>query len=77
MEIDSLKTKLLEEQQAQEELLRLIRADQQVRLSELEKQVADVGSGLSESQYRLSKIDEKTADFQRQLETKLPLIRCP
>jgi tol-pal system protein YbgF len=70
-EIDSLRSKLLEEQQAQEDLLRLIRADQQVRFSELEKQVADVGSGLSENQYRLSKIDEKTADFQRQLESKL------
>jgi TolA-binding protein len=70
-EIDTLQKKLDEGRQTQEELLRLIRADQQVRFSELEKQVADVGSGLSESQYRLSKIDEKTADFQRRLETKL------
>jgi TolA-binding protein len=70
-EIDSLKKTLLEQQRAQDELLRLIRADQQVRFSELEKQVGDLGSGLSENQYRLSKIDEKTADFQRQLEAKL------
>jgi TolA-binding protein len=70
-EIDSLRTKILEEQRNQEELLRLIRADQQVRFSQLEKQIVDVGSGLSENQYRLSRIDEKTADFQKKLEAKL------
>ncbi len=70
-EITALGKKLDEQQQTQNELLRLIRADQQVRFSELERQIADVGSGLSESQYRLSKIDEKTADFQKKLEAKL------
>lgn len=70
-EIDSLRVKILEEQRNQDELLRLIRADQQVRFSQLEKQIVDVGSGLSENQYRLSKIDEKTADFQKKLEARL------
>jgi TolA-binding protein len=70
-EIDTLRKKLIEGQQAQDELLRLIRADQQVRFSEIEKQIGNVGSGLSESQYQLSRINEKTADVQRQLEAKL------
>jgi TolA-binding protein len=68
--IDSLQKKILEEQQTQNEMLRLLRADQQVRFSEIEKNIGEIGSGLSESQYRLSKIDEKTANFQKQLQAK-------
>jgi len=70
-EIARLEKKIDEQQQIQNEMLRLIRADQQVRFSEIEKQIGDVGSGLSENQYRLSRIDDKTADFQRQLEARL------
>lgn len=69
--IDSLQSVLKERQQTQDELLRLIRADQQVHFSGLEKKVADLESRLSENQYRLSRIDEKTADFQKKLEAKL------
>jgi TolA-binding protein len=70
-EISALEKKNDEQQQAQNEILRLIRADQQVRFSQLERQIADVGSSLSENQYRLSRIDEKTADFQKKLDAKL------
>jgi TolA-binding protein len=69
--IDTLEQKLLLAQRAHDELLRLIRADQQVHFGALEKRVADLDSRLNESQYKLSKIDEKTADFQKRLEQKL------
>jgi TolA-binding protein len=70
-EIGRLEKKIDEQRQAQDELLRFIRADQQARFSDIEKQIGAVGSNLSENQYRLSRIDEKTADVQRQLEAKL------
>jgi len=70
-EIDTLKNKLVEEQQTQNELLRTIRADQMMRFSELEKQIGDIDSRYSENRLLLSKIDEKTGVFQRQLEAKL------
>jgi septal ring factor EnvC (AmiA/AmiB activator) len=53
MEIAALEKKISEQQEQQAELLRLIRADQQVRFNELEKRVGEVGSSLTESQYRL------------------------
>lgn len=71
IEIDSLRKKLNDEQLTQSEMLRLIRADLQVRFSELEKKISDLDSRLSENQYRLSKIDEKTGQFQKKLEEKL------
>jgi TolA-binding protein len=70
-EIDALQKKIGDEQLTQSEMLRLIRADLQVRFSELEKKVSDLDNRLSESQYRLSKIDEKTGQFQKKLEEKL------
>lgn len=71
LRIDSLNHEILEKQATQDELLRLIRADLQLRFNELEKKLADLSSGISESQYRLSRLDEKTADFQKQLQAKL------
>lgn len=76
--VDSLKTELMalqksmyEEQKAQTEIVRLIRADQQVHFAELGRTVSDIASNLNENQSRLSKIDEKTAEFQKKLEAKL------
>lgn len=71
MRIDTLNDEILAKQATQDELLRLIRADMQLRFNELEKKIADLSSGLSESQYRLSRLDEKTADFQKQFQAKL------
>jgi TolA-binding protein len=71
MRIDSLNHEILAKQATQDELLRLIRADLQIRFNELEKRIGDLASGLSESQYRLSRLDEKTADFQKQFQAKL------
>ena len=71
IQIASLDKKISDQQQQQNELLRLIRADQQVRFSELEQRFTELGSNLSENQYRLSKIYENTSDVQKQLEAKL------
>ncbi len=76
--VDSLNTeititqkKLIEEQKTQSEILRLIRADQQVRFNELDRKVSNLEGNLTENQYRLSKIDEKTAEFNKKLDAKL------
>ena len=69
-QISALDKKISDIQQEQDELLRQIRADQQVRFSEVEQKIADLGGNLSENQYRLSKIYENTADVQKQLEAK-------
>jgi tol-pal system protein YbgF len=71
MRIDSLQSEIVTRQNTNDELLRLIRADLQIRFDELEKKLADLSSGLSENQYRLSRLDEKTADFQKQFQAKL------
>jgi TolA-binding protein len=71
LELDAVQKKISDEQLTQSEMLRLIRADLQVRFSELEKKISDLDNRLSENQYRLSKIDEKTGQFQKKLEEKL------
>lgn len=70
-ELTTMQKKIYEEQLAQGEMLRLLRADQQLRFSEIDRKVSDVSGNLSESQYRLTKIDEKTAAFQKKLEAKI------
>jgi len=72
--VDSLRTDLTVLRKAvseQTEIVRLIRADQQLRFSELDRKVSNVVSNLNENQSRLSKIDEQTADFKKQLQAKL------
>lgn len=71
LELDTVQKKISDEQLTQSEMLRLIRADLQVRFSELEKKISDLDNRLSENQYRLTKIDEKTGQFQKKLEEKL------
>jgi TolA-binding protein len=70
-EMEALQKKTADEQSTQSEMLRLIRADLQVRFSEIEKKISDLDNRLSENQYRLTKIDEKTGQFQKKLEEKL------
>ena len=67
----ALQTKMYEEQKTQSEIIRLMRADQQLRFGELDRKVSEMTSNLSESQTRLSKIDEQTADFKKRLEAKM------
>lgn len=71
-QVDSLETEiaatqqeLLAEQKRQSELIRLIRADQQVRFSEIERSVSTLAGSISESQYQLTKIDEKTREIKK------------
>lgn len=76
--VDSLRTELIslqktmhEEQKNQSEMLRLIRADQQLRFGELERKVSEIGANLNENQFRLSRIDEQTSEFQKKLDAQL------
>jgi TolA-binding protein len=70
-ELTEMQKKILEEQKNQSEVLRLLRADLQIRFNELDRKVSTIDGNLSESQFRLSKIDEKTAEFNKRLEAKL------
>jgi TolA-binding protein len=76
--VDSLSTEMVtwqkksfEEQKAQGEMLRLMRADQQIRFNELDRKVAVIDGGVSESQMQLSKINEKTAQVQKKIDARL------
>ncbi len=75
--VDSLKSQLalqqetmLKELRNQNELLRLIRADQQVRFEELGQKIISLDGSLSESKYRLSQIDQKTQEIRDQWKAK-------
>jgi TolA-binding protein len=75
--VDSLKANLttqqaalLQEQKNQDELLRLIRADMQVRFEELSQKFSALEGSLSESKFKLSQIEKKTQDFQEQWKAK-------
>ncbi len=70
LEITLLQEKLLKEQHKQEEMLRLIRADQQIRFSELERNISVLAGNILESQARLSKIDKKTYEIKKKWEEK-------
>ncbi len=70
-ELSQMQKQMLEEQKSQSELLRLIRADQQVRFNEIDRKVSTIDGNLNENHARLSKIDEKTAEFNKKLEAKL------
>ncbi len=61
---------LLKEQKSQNELLRLIRADQQVRFDEMGQKISSLEGSLSESKYRLTQIDKKTQEIQEQWKAK-------
>jgi len=71
IQLVTLQTTMYEEQKAQSEIMRLIRADQQLRFGEINRNITDIAANLNENQNRLSKIDEKTAAFQKKFEAKL------
>ena len=75
--VDSLKAEMaalhegiIKEQKQQSEILRLIRADQQVRFAEFERRLAALAGNMSESQDRLSQIDKKTIEIKERWEQK-------
>ncbi len=64
-EMTRLQTEMLREQKKQGEMLRLVRADQVTRFNEMQREIASLEQVLSESQFRLSKIDEKTQEIKK------------
>ncbi|KMQ52604.1 Tol-pal system protein YbgF [Chitinispirillum alkaliphilum] len=69
--LTTLQRQLLEEQKANSEMIRLLRADQQVRFNEVERRVSGIEISISENLMRLAQIDQKTTEFSRRLEEKL------
>ena len=61
---------IIKQQKEEFELIRLMRADQQLRFSELDQKVEAIAGNLSESQQRLSQIDKKTQEFKSKWEEK-------
>jgi len=59
--------KLLAEQKMIIEMLMPMRAEQSIRFGEIDRKVSAILSGLSESQSRLSRLDQKTAEVNRRL----------
>jgi TolA-binding protein len=70
MEVAARDEILQKEQKSQNELLRLIRADMQVRFEELGQKVSSLEGNLSESKYKLTMIDKKTQEIQEQWKAK-------
>lgn len=69
-EMAALQEKIIREQKQQSEMLRLIRADQQVRFEEFDRRLAALAGNISESQDRLSQIDRKTLEIKKRWEEK-------
>lgn len=69
-EMATMQEELLKEQKSHNELLRLIRADQQVRFGELTHQVSTLEGSISESQQQLSMINAKTQEIKQQWDEK-------
>jgi len=61
--LDVAQERMYKEQKKQGELLRVIRADMQVRFGELSQRVDAIEGGVHESQERLTDIDRKTAEI--------------
>ena len=70
VELIQLQEKMIQEQKNQNEILRLIRADQQVRFSEFYSRLSALEGILTESQDRLSQIDKKTLEIKKRWEEK-------
>jgi tol-pal system protein YbgF len=62
---------MFKEQKESSEMLRLMRADILVRFNEIDRKVSAIERNLSESQSRISRLDQKTSEFSRRLEQKL------
>jgi TolA-binding protein len=69
-EISSAQSEMREEQKRQSELLRLIRADQQVRFGQVENEISSLSSSINDSQDKLSRISEQTQEIKKRWEEK-------
>jgi tol-pal system protein YbgF len=63
--------RLMDEQKNAGEMLRLLRADQLARFSEIDRKTSAISNNLSDNQSRLSRLDQKTSEFSRRLDQKL------
>jgi tol-pal system protein YbgF len=70
IEITTLEQEIIKEQKNQSDVLRLMRADQQVRFDELGQKISSLEGALSENKYKLSQIDKKTEEIQEQWKAK-------
>jgi tol-pal system protein YbgF len=70
IDLASLEQEVIKEQKNQSEVLRLMRADQQVRFDELGQKISSLEGSLSENKYKLSQIDKKTQEIQEQWKAK-------
>jgi len=70
-EMVTLQQKMYDEQKNLTEIIRLIRADQQMKFGDIDRKVSQISSNLNENQSRLSKIGEQTSEFQKQIAAKL------
>ena len=66
IELSVLEQEVIKEQKNQSDVLRLMRADQQVRFDELGQKISSLEGSLSENKYKLSQIDKKTQEIQEQ-----------
>jgi len=63
--------KLQDEQKNQTDMLRLMRADQQMRFNDIDRKVSAVENNITESHSQLSTLRQSTAEVNRRLEQKL------
>jgi tol-pal system protein YbgF len=69
-ELGGLQNEIREEQKRQSELLRLIRADQQVRFGQVEKEVSSLTSSIYDSQEKLAAISDQTHEIKKRWDEK-------
>ena len=67
----SVQEQMLREQKQQSEMVRLMRADQQMYYDDLGRKISQLDGSLSESKYKLNVIDKKTDEVQKQLSEKM------
>lgn len=70
LQMVALEQEVIKEQKNQSDVLRLMRADQQVRFDELGQKISSLEGSLSENKYKLSQIDKKTQEIQEQWKAK-------
>jgi hypothetical protein len=66
LQMTALEQEVIKEQKNQSDVLRLMRADQQVRFDEVGQKISSLEGALSENKYKLSQIDKKTQEIQDQ-----------
>ena len=71
IELTNLQKEIVVKQKKQEELLRLLRAEQQVNFQEIDRRLKILYGNISESQNKLSQISQKTHEIKKRWEEKV------